>query len=661
MHRHSQSGRFPNPDVFSDDYSLDPIDAEESHHVHRDPSISSTGSSMTLYSHRLAQDHPNHAANERDSLENPFGDAARVSFDETPHRSSLPQKGANRNSLASSINTTPSIAQRSQSSSSRFSLPPRALSPYTGATGPSHPYAMYPQVGVGRSPSVTTTSSVRPLERPLGDLNGPQHPYAMYPQNVVAEEAMDDPVIPVGFPGHSQPYQRAPGRADDDVADIIGPDGHTEQLPPYSRYPDGVVPKPEGESEPGNDAGIAAEEDHPSGYEGPPASGTSSRTLVSERPTTENRQPPVVPAAAADATVFNEKAQGRSRRRTCCGMPIWTIVLIAVVMVICAVIGGVIGGVLGAKKATDEDHANETSPVVVTVTATPGIDATPMSTIPQGLPPLPTGQFTVPVSTQNMSRFCVADSGSKDSWDCMAQDNLLIEVGGSDSPPTITFQNQSISGPFTYGAQPPYFNNPTRSLTLMRDTNDLSLGPALFFYSLVDKLVIVREDTFPTAPTSKRAIINKDALGRTRYHEQLARAGDRPWFCWWNSTIMEFFLYLNETTVESQELASSTLARYPTFGPDSSKMNGYLLSNYPRRIKIEEKRNYPGAKQPYCQQMQVLDNGYIAPISTNTINIHEVEPTPTTTVIGYVGDPPVQTYTARAYYGSQCYCVSLTD
>jgi hypothetical protein len=44
--------------------------------------------------------------------------------------------------------------------------------------------------------------------------------------------------IPVGFPGMSGRYQRRLGPDGEEVADIVGPDGHTEQLPPYTRYPD---------------------------------------------------------------------------------------------------------------------------------------------------------------------------------------------------------------------------------------------------------------------------------------------------------------------------------------------------------------------------------------------------------------------------------------
>jgi len=44
------------------------------------------------------------------------------------------------------------------------------------------------------------------------------------------------PAIQVGFPGRNANFHRQLG-PDDEEQDIIGPDGHTEQLPPYSKYP----------------------------------------------------------------------------------------------------------------------------------------------------------------------------------------------------------------------------------------------------------------------------------------------------------------------------------------------------------------------------------------------------------------------------------------
>lgn len=137
------------------------------------------------------------------------------------------------------IEETP-LAPRSSSSTadSQAYLPPE--SPYHGPSNPSHPYQMYPQnVRMARTLSVTTTSTAPVSESSFATLRAPTHPYTMYPQNTASESSPVAPtVIPVGFPGIADQYQRRIGPEGEDIGDIIGPDGHTEQLPPYTRYPD---------------------------------------------------------------------------------------------------------------------------------------------------------------------------------------------------------------------------------------------------------------------------------------------------------------------------------------------------------------------------------------------------------------------------------------
>lgn len=115
--------------------------------------------------------------------------------------------------------------------------------PYRGPTAPSHSYSFYPQdTRPARTMSIATTSTM-PSVRPESEYNGPtgpSHPYSMYPQ-MPLEEATPEPAvpaIPVGFATAADPYQRRLGPEGEELADIIGPDGHTEELPPYTRYPD---------------------------------------------------------------------------------------------------------------------------------------------------------------------------------------------------------------------------------------------------------------------------------------------------------------------------------------------------------------------------------------------------------------------------------------
>lgn len=143
---------------------------------------------------------------------------------------------------------TQSPLQHRDSVSSTASFATTSMSENPFETGPSHPYGMYPQHTMDRSNSIATASTDR-HNRPMS-IQRPAHPYAMYSQSGLDDEtplqsmqAIQPTVpqiqtaMPVGFPGINHGYQRVLG-PDGEEQDIIGPDGHTEQLPPYSRYPD---------------------------------------------------------------------------------------------------------------------------------------------------------------------------------------------------------------------------------------------------------------------------------------------------------------------------------------------------------------------------------------------------------------------------------------
>ncbi len=86
----------------------------------------------------------------------------------------------------------------------------------------------------------TTTASTLPVsESSYRGPRGPSHPYGLYQQSGGVEpDGVQASAIPLGFRGLPDQYQRRVGPDGEEIADMIGPDGHTEQLPPYTRYPD---------------------------------------------------------------------------------------------------------------------------------------------------------------------------------------------------------------------------------------------------------------------------------------------------------------------------------------------------------------------------------------------------------------------------------------
>ena len=254
--RHSGDGDMTptqeNPNVFDDEFAVDGFDmvadgfrpggdagAQEtdqyrssqdppirtvSAHYASNPALTTIGSTRSRDSMRKSRNYDNPFASPEDE--------PRLEFERTPSMHSQ-----------STASYAPGLARRSTSSASSQSFA-GTHSPRFGAGGPSHPYAMYTQGTVPRSPSVATSSTVRAPYRNSSLRQTPQHPYTLYPQGVGERDLIDAEVpeshvpVPLGFPGLGvQAYQRIRG-PDGEEQDIIGADGHAEQLPPYSRYPE---------------------------------------------------------------------------------------------------------------------------------------------------------------------------------------------------------------------------------------------------------------------------------------------------------------------------------------------------------------------------------------------------------------------------------------
>ena len=269
-----------------------------------------------------------------------------------------------------SMTFEPDLAHRSISSASSQQFA-RTGSPRFGA-GPSHPYAMYPQGTLARTPSVATQSTARAPTRHASMNQGPQHPYALYPQGVAEDEDDVAPVnpVPVGFAGMGQGYHRTLG-PDGEDQDIIGADGHAEQLPPYTRYPEDGPEKmpllvPEAPTALHSRAPVAGSDPtmdlmHNNLQPAPPPPPQQSMTDQSALPGgprapsvsgLEQMSPRSLADSLASQKSWSEKSWKEKRKTKFCGIPFWWFLLATGVTVfIAAVLGGVIGGFLKNTKS----------------------------------------------------------------------------------------------------------------------------------------------------------------------------------------------------------------------------------------------------------------------------------------------------------------------
>jgi hypothetical protein len=171
----------------------------------------------------------------------------------------------------------------------------------------------------------------------------------------------------------------------------------------------------------------------------------------------------------------------------------------------------------------------------------------------------------------------------------------------------------------------------TEKLELVSDMDYPSYGPAWHFVAKYDKLVILRPEEFSAGSGLRRSEGGGDKPFSHRF--QVA-AGETPWYCYWNQTYIEAYIYVE------QDSSAASMGPYPTTGsnsyavttmPTSASTSPTLASAtssttapakrlrrrgdgdqsrlppYPRIVKIEERR-LPDAPKAYCQKMQVLDD-----------------------------------------------------
>lgn len=287
------------------------------------------------------------------------------------------------------------------------------------------------------------------------------------------------------------------------------------------------------------------------------------------------------------------------------------------------------------------------------------VDATSLAATPTNLPLLPEGTFILPIYNPSMQMSsCLTNSTQQQgrAWDCAngKDATLSFTVTNSQPPQVQIISNSWQTNPPMYGPQPPQIDKPI-NVTLMGDTQNPGAGPAFYFQETYNKLVILKDDAFvPFATKRKRSEGDVYAAMEKRrwhhWHDDTVDGQDQPWYCWWNGTILETFVYLADPlNVSAPITPMSTPAPQPTFlatpqltasSATSTSTSGYHRhrrqggdalwnrSMYPKMIKIEERRaalnNNP---VPYCQQMQLGPDGKsFVPIPNQMFSLTELEP-----------------------------------
>jgi len=208
----------------------------------------------------------------------------------------------------------------------------------------------------------------------------------------------------------------------------------------------------------------------------------------------------------------------------------------------------------------------------------------------------PTGTYALSLSTpQQIQDQCLTQSDQRAAWSCNLagdQNGAAINVGvasqGNRTGAYIYYN--SADQEIYYGAQLSWMHSSFAPFLTVQDNDAPTSGPAYYFQQFYDKLVVVPEAAIQP-PQNNKNNNNNNKVKRQGIQldqgwlqrKQVAQAGDKPWFCVWNNTFVEGFIYVQEpiVTVPSPSLvgSNSSMTAPSTTGLSASGSTSGASSN----------------------------------------------------------------------------------
>ena len=203
------------------------------------------------------------------------------------------------------------------------------------------------------------------------------------------------------------------------------------------------------------------------------------------------------------------------------------------------------------------------------MTTTSLVDAEPVSSSPSNLPTLTPGDYQVVLEQAAItSRQCLQDRGQHPAWDCASGARMEFNIKSFDSKPMVFFNHSDPDSPLDstlsnvrLGAQPPILNDYT-IMSLMNAKDHMDKGPAYVFHKQFDKLVILPENAFDPPSQSWRQR-RGDNIGTNSTLPIFAERGDKPWFCYWNGTLLEGFIFVYQALAIPNDTTPIVERDYP--------------------------------------------------------------------------------------------------
>jgi len=118
-------------------------------------------------------------------------------------------------------------------------------------------------------------------------------------------------------------------------------------------------------------------------------------------------------------------------------------------------------------------------------------------------------------------------------------------MGGMGMGANVLYMSDPDETGISYGTQAYQMNTSMSPLYWVQDLDESDPTPALYFRSTFDKLVVIPEHALDVASQKiKRQVPPSDWT-----QDSVAGPSAKPWFCFWNDTVLEGFLYVESKNI----------------------------------------------------------------------------------------------------------------
>lgn len=214
--------------------------------------------------------------------------------------------------------------------------------------------------------------------------------------------------------------------------------------------------------------------------------------------------------------------------------------------------------------------------------------------------PLPTGTFALPFGApEEPDSSCLVSAAQAVSWSCEfgGDPNTMIEIGTSpmnNVTGAFLFPGVHATNELLYGIQINSMSTQFEPFLLVSDRDDPQNGHAYYFQTTYDKIVVLPGDALSGGESASNRKIKRgysNGFGTWTVEKQVAEIGDKPWFCYWNGTSVEGFLYGDRPIFSTTSPASTSAT--PTMSP---------VGNYSAAGAYFSNKDGSGPKWAYATQ-----------------------------------------------------------